>query len=80
LAFYVDFDLPKTDGETHMSLSICWSNPDENGSQRIAFSDSQGYITLVDLSSQLVRSFKAHDYEAWIVSFNHTDPNILYTG
>lgn len=74
------FDLPKTDGECHMSLSIAWSSPDENGSQSIAFSDSRGYITLVNLKDELIRSFKAHNYESWIVTFCYGDPNILYTG
>lgn len=80
LSIYASFDLPKTDGESHMSLSIAWSRPDVNGSQSIAFSDSRGYITLVNLNDQLVRSFKAHNFESWIVTFNYEDPNILYTG
>jgi len=63
-----------------MSLSIAWSRPYENGSQSIAFSDSCGYITLVNLNDQLIRSFKAHDFESWIVAYNDWEPNILYTG
>lgn len=80
LSVYTSFDLPKTDGESHMSLSIAWSYPDVNGSQNIAFSDSRGYITLVNLDNQVVRSFKAHNFESWIVAFNYEEPNILYTG
>lgn len=80
LSIYASFDLPKIEGETNMSLSIAWSCPDENGLQSIAFSDSQGYISVVHLNDLLVCSFKAHSFEAWIVAFNHTEPNILYTG
>lgn len=63
-----------------MSLSIAWSHFDENGSQSIAFSDSRGYITLVNLNDHFIRSFKAHNFESWIVTFNYGEPNILYTG
>lgn len=63
-----------------MSLSIAWSLPNEDGSQSIAFSDSHGYITLVNLNDQLVRSFKAHNFESWTVAFNYGDSNILYSG
>lgn len=80
LSLFTSFDLPKTDGESHMSLSIAWSRPNENGSQSIAFSDSCGYITLVNLNDELIRSFKAHGFESWIVTYNYWEPNILYTG
>jgi len=80
LSLFASFDLPKTNGESNMSLSITWSSPYENGSQSIAFSDSGGYITLVNLDDQLIRSFKAHDFESWIVTYNYWEPNILYTG
>jgi len=80
LTVYASFDLPKTEGDCHMSLSIAWSSPNEYGSQSIAFSDSRGYITLVNLNDQLIRSFKAHNFESWIVTFNFGEPNILYTG
>lgn len=80
LSLYTSFNLPKTDNEFHMSLSIAWSSLDENGSQSIAFSDSRGYITLVNLNDQLVRSFKAHNFESWIVAFSYGNSNILYTG
>lgn len=81
LTIFSTFDLPKTEGELHMSLSIAWSCPDENGSQNIAFSDSRGYITLVNLNNQhIISSFKAHNFESWIVTFNYGEPNILYTG
>lgn len=80
LSIYASFDLPKTEGESHMSLSIAWSRPNENGSQCIAFSDSHGYITLVNLNDGHISSFKAHNFESWIVTFNYEDPNILYTG
>lgn len=80
LSIYTSFNLPKTNGESHMSLSIAWSCPDENGSTHLAFSDSYGYITLVNLNNQLIRSFKAHNFESWIVTFNYGEPNIFYTG
>jgi len=80
LSLFTSFDLPKTEGGSHMSLSIAWSCPYENGSQSIAFSDSRGYITLVNLNDQLIRSFKAHGFESWIVTYNYWEPNILYTG
>lgn len=80
LSLFTSFDLPKTNGESNMSLSIAWSCPYENGSQSIAFSDSGGYITLVNLNNQLIRSFKAHNFESWIVTYNFWEPNILFTG
>lgn len=80
LSLFTSFDLPKTDGEYHMSLSIAWSRPNENGSQSIAFSDCRGYITLVNLNDKLIRSFRAHNFESWIVTYNYEEPNILYTG
>lgn len=73
------FDLPKTNGECHMSLSIAWSRS-ENGTQNLAFSDSYGYITVVNLNNQLICCFKAHNFESWTVAFNYGEPNILYTG
>jgi len=80
LSLFTSFDLPKTNGESNMSLSIAWSCPYKNGSQSIAFSDSGGYITLVNLNDQLIHSFKAHDFESWIVTYNYWEPNILFTG
>jgi len=62
-----------------MSLSIAWSS-NEYSSQNIAFSDSRGYVSLVNLNDRLIRSFKAHNFESWIVTFNYGEPNILYTG
>ncbi|XP_050419902.1 diphthine methyltransferase [Adelges cooleyi] len=80
LNIFTSFDLPKTCGESHMSLSIAWSNSNTNGLFQLAFSDSNGFITLVNLSDGILRSFKAHDYESWIVAYDFWNHNILYTG
>lgn len=80
LKVYAKYDLPNTGSELHMSLSISWSCPNDNGFQYIAFSDSRGFITLVNFNDGFIRSFKAHNFEAWIVTFNNGEPNILYTG
>lgn len=79
LSVFSSFDLPKTEGEYHMSLSIAWSRH-ENGTQSLAFSDSRGCITIVNMNNQLIRTFKAHNFESWVVAFDYGEPNILYTG
>jgi len=50
---------------------------------QIAVSDSGGCLNLVDVSKsslQILQSWKAHEYEAWICAYNYWDPNIIYSG
>ena len=65
-------------------LSLDWSNSilDEE-CPRIVTSDSRGYINLLQVKNlhiDLLQSFKAHEFEAWISAFNYWNPNIIYTG
>ena len=51
----------------------------------IAASDSLGCVSLITVSSSekqlgVHRTWQAHDFEAWITTFNQWDTNILYTG
>ena len=51
----------------------------------IAASDSHGCVSLIKVCSSdklldIQRTWKAHDFEAWITAFNQWDSNILFTG
>ena len=49
----------------------------------IVTSDSSGGAAVYRVGTdglEQVRSWKAHDFEAWIAAFNHWDHNIVFTG
>ncbi|KAL7641621.1 UNVERIFIED_CONTAM: hypothetical protein RMT77_007494 [Armadillidium vulgare] len=68
----------------NLALYLDWStliNP--NNSPRITVSDSEGYFyiyLLQDMNLKLYSETKAHNYEAWITSFNCFNSNEVYTG
>lgn len=64
-------------GDENLALSI---DIDEK-LERIAASDSQGRISLIDVNSKGVLSqWKAHDFEAWTCAFDRWNHNIIYSG
>lgn len=73
-----------TDEEDTLALSLDWSTrKNHSDAPLITFSDSKGKISVIQLLNQELRlqqKFLAHEYEAWITSFNYWNENILYTG
>lgn len=71
------------DAEKLLTLSIDWStNSNEDGRQLVA-SDSKGDITLLRLTEnqlEIVSSWNAHSFEAWICCFDKWNSNVVYTG
>jgi diphthamide biosynthesis protein 7 len=75
------------DSET-LALSLDWSTgrckfENVQNSPLISVSDSKGYIsllTLTDLGLEKRQCWKAHDFEAWITSFDYWNYSIVYTG
>ena len=68
-----------------LSLSLDWSNRlrevSDDSDVKIAVSDSKGGISVVDVgASRVTQSFTAHEYEAWICSFDCFHPEIVYSG
>ncbi|XP_040570100.1 diphthine methyltransferase [Lepeophtheirus salmonis] len=63
------------DGNDLLILSLAWKH------DRIALSDSGGYITVVS-SDQLepIAHWKSHDFEAWITTFHSFDSNLIFSG
>ncbi|XP_063235547.1 diphthine methyltransferase [Bacillus rossius redtenbacheri] len=77
-------------GETLM-LSLDWSTARESvtsggevtNSASLVVSDSRGWITVVKFaqaSLEIVHSWKAHDFEAWIAAFDYWSTPIVYSG
>lgn len=81
LVFWCQHD---TDMDDTLALSLDWSTRKNNSdAPLIATSDSKGKISIIQLVNQELRlqqKLLAHEYEAWITSFNYWNDNIVYTG
>lgn len=65
------------DNEENLALSI---DTDEQ-MKRVATSDSQGQISIIDLDTKNIASeWKAHEFEAWSCAFDKFNSNIIYSG
>ena len=65
-------------GQDRLALSCDWA-----GCEKLVVSDSKGSITLLEVSgtsSQVSRSWKAHDYESWVCSFDRHNSDLIYSG
>jgi diphthamide biosynthesis protein 7 len=62
-----------------LALSLDWN---DSAPAQIVVSDSKGRIHLVQLDSalQVISSFEAHDFEAWVTCFDAFDANLVYSG
>ena len=67
-----------------LALSLDWSSAREPSDEPfITVSDSKGKINLLQLKGDeltLVQRFPAHEFEAWITSFDYWNPHVLYSG
>lgn len=69
--------------DSRLALSCDWFD-----GEKISVSDSKGHVSCLDVSSNskcpessLLRSWKAHDYEAWTTSFDrHGAGQLIYSG
>ena len=65
--------------DNRLALSCDWS-----GGEKIAVSDSKGFVSCLSVSDQcstsLVSSWKAHDYEVWVASFDRHSSELVYSG
>lgn len=78
------------DDENLLALSLDWGQVEDseelagNRKNSILASDSKGNISLLDWSyernMEIVRSWHAHNFEAWICAFDKWDQNRVYTG
>ncbi|CAH1274345.1 RBBP4 [Branchiostoma lanceolatum] len=71
--------------EEGLVLSLDWSTGRQQSEPAVVTSDSQGQLTLCQVSptatgANIVSQWKAHDFEAWICAFNYWDPTIVYSG
>lgn len=61
-----------------LALSCDWY-----GGCKIAVSDSKGEVSCLNINNQgpeLVGTWKAHDYEAWVASFDRHSDQLIYSG
>uniref|UniRef100_A0A1I8PQF6 methylated diphthine methylhydrolase n=2 Tax=Stomoxys calcitrans TaxID=35570 RepID=A0A1I8PQF6_STOCA len=73
-----------------LTLSLDWglsadeANISEGKQNQLLTSDSKGNISLAAWSSErnleMIRSWHAHEFEAWICAFDKWDKNLVYTG
>lgn len=76
LEFNCDLKLCNDERE-NLALSI---DTDEK-MKRVATSDSQGQISIIDIQTKAILSqWTAHDYEAWTCAFDRFSSNIIYSG
>ena len=79
LKFLYAYDIDKK-SENILALSLDW----HHGSNRVLVSDSKGEINLLDWTNESTltyeRNWSAHNFEAWICSFDKWNENRFYTG
>ena len=65
-----------------IALSLDWSSCIDSSEHVISTSFSNGDVELTKVGNGLdrLRSWKAHDYEAWITAFNYHDTSLVYSG
>uniref|UniRef100_A0A0C9QTQ2 methylated diphthine methylhydrolase n=2 Tax=Fopius arisanus TaxID=64838 RepID=A0A0C9QTQ2_9HYME len=73
--------------DEYLALSLDWSTGrscwNQSTEARITISDSKGFITVYSISQEKLHclgSQLAHQFEAWITSFNYWDTNVIYSG
>ncbi|XP_055951630.1 diphthine methyltransferase-like [Argiope bruennichi] len=67
--------------EKKMILSLDWSC--QEGSITTIASDTKGnlnYVALRESELSLLESWNAHGFESWIVAFDYSHPNVVYSG
>ena len=76
------FDMRK-DNESSIGLTLDFLKQSDTNLKALT-SDTLGNLTLFSIENErelnLVRSFKAHDYEAWSVLIDRNDSNVIYSG
>lgn len=76
LKFSSEIVLSQCDDE-NLALSIDVDDKNE----RIAASDSQGKISLIDVkTNEVTIQWKAHEFEAWTCAFDRWSENLIYSG
>lgn len=71
--------------ENVMNLSLDWNNiGKQQQATQIGVSHNNGYLSVINITDSgglnVLKHWKAHDYEAWIIAYNNHDKNILYSG
>ncbi len=61
-------------------MEIFVINHNSSSEPSIMISLSSGYVSLFNLERGIDKSWKAHDFEAWIASFHGRDSNIVFSG
>lgn len=85
LKFLSEISVNESSSST-LALSLDWSTGSRaSGELKISASDSEGSVTLFKISSdgtniERIRSWSAHNFEAWITAFDYWDTNIIYSG
>lgn len=76
--------LKTDDNNDLLLLSLDWSTGKyANDQPNIVTSDSRGNINLFKVNENnlnLINTWHAHDFEAWIAAFYYWDPNIIFSG
>lgn len=49
---------------------------------KVVASDSKGNVTLLDVEAEqeVIKSWNAHQYEAWTTAFDKFQKNVVYSG
>ncbi|GFO06777.1 WD repeat domain 85 [Plakobranchus ocellatus] len=65
-----------------LGLSLGFSSSVGGAKQRVAASDSSGFLSILDIDKglEVIDSWQAHDYEAWITAFHKFDGNLVFSG
>ncbi|KAI8124190.1 hypothetical protein FF38_08918 [Lucilia cuprina] len=73
-----------SDDDNLLALSLDWGQIEENNIKHILASDSKGAIRLLSWSDERkltnLRTWPAHNFEAWICAFDKWNKNRVYTG
>lgn len=84
LIFITKYALKTEETGDLLLLSLDWSTGKfSNEEPNIVTSDSKGNVHLFKFSGSdldLINSWHAHDFEAWIAAFYYWDPNIIFSG
>ncbi|XP_011295791.2 diphthine methyltransferase isoform X6 [Musca domestica] len=75
----------KSDDDNILALSLDWKQGSgENNENQILVSDSKGNISLLNRTNErnmeILKTWHAHNFEAWICAFDRWDQNRVYTG
>lgn len=81
LEFKYDIKLCNEEGGDNDKENLALSIDTDEKMKRIATSDSQGQISIIDIETkEILSQWAAHEFEAWTCAFDRFNSNIIYSG